>query len=286
MADVVGIRFKKAGKVYSFNPAGLELKANDCVVVKTTRGLELGQVVIAPKQVLASELSEELKPVIRKAEEEDIRRAQELADKEKEALVACARLVAQENLSMKLISAEYSLDGSRVTIFFSAQERVDFRKLVREMNGALKTRVELRQIGPRDEAKMIGGYGRCGRHLCCASFITEFDPVSIKMAKEQDLPLDPMKISGVCGRLLCCLVYEHSQYHDMKENMPRKGQMVSTPSGDGKVVALNALKETITVELESQATVEVPLSKVTVAAAETPQEEKPVTPETGGNQKN
>ena len=286
MADVVGIRFRKAGKVYYFSPAGLELKTNDCVVVKTTRGLELGQVVMAPKQVPDSELSEELKPVIRKAEEEDIRRAQELADKEKEALVECARLVAQENLPMKLISAEYSLDGSRVTIFFSAEERVDFRKLVREMNSVLKTRVELRQIGPRDEAKMIGGYGKCGRHLCCASFITEFDPVSIKMAKEQDLPLDPMKISGVCGRLLCCLVYEHGQYRDMKEHMPRKGQMVSTPSGDGKVVALSPLKETVTVELESQATVEVPLSKVTVPAAETPQEEKPETPQVDGNLKN
>jgi cell fate regulator YaaT (PSP1 superfamily) len=285
MADVVGIRFKPAGKVYYFDPAGLELKVNDCVVVKTTRGLELGQVVIAPKQVIASELKEELKPVIRKAEEEDITRARGLAAKEKEALAVCAKLVAQENLPMKLISAEYSLDGSRVTVFFSAEERVDFRKLVRETNNALKTRVELRQIGPRDEAKMIGGYGRCGRQLCCASFISEFDPVSIRMAKEQDLPLDPMKISGVCGRLLCCLVYEHCQYREMKEKMPRKGQQVSTPSGGGRVVALNPLKETVSVQLESQATVEVPLSKVTVATPETTQGIKQEIPKPGENSK-
>jgi len=274
MTDVTGIRFKKAGKVYYFNPAGMELKVNDCVVVKTTRGLELGQVVIAPKQMIASELTEELKPVIRKAEEQDIMRARDLAEKEKEALVACAKLAAQEKLPMKLISAEYSLDGSRVTIFFSAEERVDFRKLVREMNNTLKTRVELRQIGPRDEAKMIGGYGRCGRQLCCASFISEFDPVSIRMAKDQDLPLDPMKISGVCGRLLCCLVYEHCQYREMKEKMPRKGQQVSTPSGNGKVIGLNPLKETVSVELESLATVEVPLGKITVAVPAAPPDKK------------
>lgn len=284
MTDVVGVRFKRAGKIYYFDPAGKELKVNDCVIVKTTRGAELGQVATAPKQMLASELSEELKPVIRMAEEEDIRRAHELASKEKEALAACEKMVTEEKLPMKLISAEYGLDGSRVTVFFSAEERVDFRKLVREMNNALKTRVELRQIGPIDEAKMIGGYGRCGRCLCCASFISEFAPVSIRMAKEQDLPLDPMKISGVCGRLLCCLVYEYAQYHDMKEQMPRKGQLVSSPAGDGKVIALNTLKETVSIELESQATVEVPLSKVVVATTDMKKEVKQEGSETGGKQ--
>jgi cell fate regulator YaaT (PSP1 superfamily) len=286
MTDIVGIRFKRAGKIYYFDPAGMELKVNDCVVVKTTRGLELGQVAIAPKQMPESELSEELKPILRKAEAEDIQRDCELAGKEKEALVIASGLVAQENLPMKLVSVEYSLDGSRVTIFFSAQERVDFRKLVRDLNNALKTRVELRQIGPRDEAKMKSGFGRCGRQLCCASFISEFAPVSIKMAKEQDLPLDPMKISGVCGRLLCCLAYEHGQYHDMKEKMPKKGQMVSTPSGDGRVVALNLVKETVSVELESRAVTEVPLSKVKGITAETPKEVKQKAPETGGSRKN
>jgi cell fate regulator YaaT (PSP1 superfamily) len=282
MTEVVGVRFKSAGKIYYFDPAGIELKANDCVVVKTTRGLELGQVAIEPRQLPENELSEELKPVLRKAEPEDIKRDCELVEKEKEAMVTAAGLVAQENLPMKLVSVEYSLDGSRVTIFFSAEERVDFRKLVRDLNSALKTRVELRQIGPRDEAKIKGGFGRCGRKLCCASFISEFDPVSIKMAKEQELPLDPMKISGVCGRLLCCLAYEHGQYRDMKEKMPRKGQMVSTPSGDGRVVALNLLKETVSVELESHATVEVPVSKVKVIGMEIKKEKAP---EAGGHKK-
>lgn len=263
MTQVVGIRFKRAGKVYYFDPAGIDVQPNECVVVKTTRGVELGYVVAPAKDVAENEISEELKPVLRKATEEDIGRERELTDKEKEAMATAERLVAQENLPMKLVSVEYSLDGNRVTIFFSAEERVDFRKLVRELNSTLKTRVELRQIGPRDEAKMTGGYGRCGRQLCCASFITEFDPVSIKMAKEQDLPLDPMKISGVCGRLLCCLVYEQGQYREMKEKMPKRGQMVSTPSGDGKVVALHLLKDTVSVELESQAVVEVPVAQLT-----------------------
>jgi cell fate regulator YaaT (PSP1 superfamily) len=284
MTDVVGIRFKRAGKSYYY-PAGIELEVNDCVVVKTTRGVELGQVVIAPEEVPESDLSDELKPILRKAEEEDIKRDCELEEKEKEALEICAKLVAQENLPMKLVSVEYSLDGGRATIFFSAEERVDFRRLVRDLNSTLKTRVELRQIGPRDEAKMTGGFGRCGRQLCCTSFISEFAPVSIKMAKEQDLPLDPMKISGVCGRLLCCLTYERGQYHDMKEKMPGKGQQVSTPSGDGRVVALNVIKETVSVELGSHAVIEVPFSKITNSATETRKEGKQKAPEGDKNQK-
>ena len=264
MVDIVGIRFKRAGKVYYFDPAGIDLEVNDRVIVKTARGLELGQVVIAPKQVPASEVTKELKPVVRKAEEEDIKRAQEFADKEKEALAECSKLIAKLNLPMKLLSAEYNLDGSRLTFFFSAEERVDFRRLVRELNNLFKTRVELRQIGPRDEAKLIGGLGRCGRHLCCASFLCDFDPVAIRMAKEQNLPLDPMKISGVCGRLMCCLGYESEQYRRMKEKMPRPAQRVSTPMGKGRVVGINPLKETVSVELESQATVELPLNDITI----------------------
>jgi cell fate regulator YaaT (PSP1 superfamily) len=274
MPNVVGIRFKPAGKIYNFDAAQMALKVGDQVVVKTSRGLELGTIAIAPKEVPQEEIKEELKPVMRKAEPEDIKRSQDLAAKEKEALEICAKLVAQENLPMKLVSAEYSLDGSRATIYFSAEERVDFRKLVRELNAALKTRVELRQIGPRDEAKMVGGYGRCGRRLCCASFIREFDPVSIRMAKDQDLPLDPMKISGVCGRLLCCLGYEHGQYREMKEAMPHKGQTVNTPAGTGRVVSVNPLKETVFVELESQATIEVPAAKATVVGEQTRLEDK------------
>ena len=264
MAEIVGVRFKRAGRVYYFDPAGIDLKANDHVVVQTTRGLELGHVVIAPKQVLASEVTGQLKPIVRKAEEDDIERAQKLADKEGEALAECGKLIAELNLPMKLVSTEYNLDRSRLTFFFTAEERVDFRELVRELTNRFKTRVELRQVGPRDEAKIIGGLGRCGRPLCCVSFLSEFDPVSIRMAKEQDLPLDPMKISGVCGRLQCCLVYETEQYSQMKEKLPKKGQRVSTPTGGGNVIGTNPLKETVLVELESQATVEVPLSKITI----------------------
>jgi len=264
MAEIVGIRFQRAGKIYYFDPAGINLEVNDHVVVKTARGLELGQVVIAPKQVLASEVTEPLKPVVRKAEPEDVGRAQEFAAKEREALVECGKLITKLNLPMKLISTEYNLDGSRLTFFFSAEERVDFRELVRELTNRFKTRVELRQLGPRDEAKLIGGFGRCGRPLCCMSFLSEFAPVSIKMAKEQDLPLNPMKISGVCGRLLCCLVYETELYRAMKERLPKTGQRVSTPMGVAKVVGANPLKETVLVELESEATVELPLSQVTI----------------------
>jgi len=264
MGEIVGIRFKKAGKVYYFNPAGIDLEVNDHVVVKTTRGLELGQVVISPKQVLASEVSKPLKPVVRKAEDEDVKRVQELASKEEEVLTECGKLIAKLNLPMKLLSAEYNLEGSRLTIFFKAAERVDFRELVRELINRFKIRIELRQVGSRDEAKLIGGFGRCGRPLCCMDFLNEFAPVSIRMAKEQGLPLNPMKISGVCGRLLCCLVYESEQYHTMKEKLPKEGQRVSTAMGVAKVVGSNPLKETVLVELESQANVELPLSEITI----------------------
>jgi len=274
MAEIVGVRFKRAGKVYYFDPAGVDLQVNDYVVVQTTRGLELGQVVIAPKQVLASEVSSQLKPIARKAEDKDVEHAQEFADKERDALAECGKLITKLNLPMKLLSAEYNLDGSRLTFFFTAEERVDFRELVRELTNRFKTRVELRQIGPRDEAKLIGGLGRCGRPLCCTSFLSEFDPVSIRMAKEQDLTLDPMKISGVCGRLLCCLVYENEQYRKMKEKLPKKGQRVSTPMGVGSVVGANVVKETVLVELESQASVELPLSKITIEDERQQKQEK------------
>jgi len=264
MADVVGVRFKRAGKIYYFDPAGIDLEVNDYIVVETARGLELGRVVISPGQVLASDVTKPLKSVVRKAEPEDIQQAQDLENRESEALVECGRLIEKLKLPMKLLSAEYNLDGSRLTFFFSAAERIDFRELVRELTSQLKVRVEMRQTGPRDEAKIVGGCGRCGRPLCCMSFLSEFAPVSIRMAKEQGLPLNPMKISGVCGRLMCCLVYENEQYRMMKEKLPRDGQLVSTASGVAKVVSSNPLKETVLVELESEATVELPFSEITV----------------------
>jgi len=275
MAEVVGVRFKRAGRVYYFDPSGIGLEVNDCVVVKTARGMEIGQVVIAPKQVLANEIEGQLKPVIRKAEPEDIERAQEFEAKEEEALSECGRLIEKLNLPMKLLSAEYNLDGSRLTFFFSAEGRVDFRDLVRQLTSRYKVKVELRQVGPRDETKLIGGFGRCGRHLCCANFLSEFAPVSIRMAKDQNLPLNPMKISGICGRLLCCLVYENEQYRCMKNELPRVGQQVNTPSGVATVVGANPLKETVLVQVESEAIVELPLSEVNGGDAPPPRRPAP-----------
>jgi len=274
VAEVVGIRFKRAGRVYYFDPADVELQANDQVVVKTARGLELGYVVIAPKQVLDSEVGGSLKPVVRKATDEDFMRAQELEGKSRQALVKCGELIKKLKLSMKLLSAEYDLSGRRLTFFFSAEERVDFRELVKELTSHFKVRVELRQVGTRDEAKLVGGFGRCGRPLCCMSFLSEFNPVSIKMAKEQNLPLNPMKISGICGRLMCCLGYESELYRMMKRKLPKDGQQVSTPMGEAKVVGSNPLKETVLVELESGATVELPLGEVTVEAKSAPKAKK------------
>ncbi len=279
MANIVGVRFRRAGKVYYFDPAGLDLKMNDPVVVETTRGQELGHVSIAPTQIEDSALEEPLKPVIRKGEEADVARAREFEAREKNVLEECEKLVKKLELPMKLLSAEYSFDGSHITVYFSAESRVDFRRLVRELNSIFKTRVELRQVGSRDEAKLIGDFGRCGRPLCCATFMNEFSPVSIRMAKEQNLPLNPMRISGVCGRLLCCLGHESELYREMKEKMPREGQRVTTPAGTAVVVGTNALKETVLVEIESGAQVEYPLKDVRFESR--PAEERKVREEAG-----
>jgi len=262
MTEVIGARFKRAGRIYYFDSADIDINVGDWVVVETERGPELVRVVISPNQVLANEITEPLKPVLRKAEEEDFSKRVEFKDKEQEALDKCQEISSRLNLSMKFISAEYNLEGSRLTIFFSAEGRVDFRDLLRELTAICKTRIELRQVGPRDESKLLGGYGRCGRPLCCTTYLSEFNPVSIRMAKEQDLPLNPMKISGVCGRLLCCLSYECEQYRVMKEKLPPIGQIVTTPMGVATVVSRNALKETVIVQLESKATVEFPIEEV------------------------
>jgi cell fate regulator YaaT (PSP1 superfamily) len=264
MAEIVGIRFKIAGKIYYFDPSGIDLEVDDRVVVETTRGLEVGRVAISAREVPANDVVKPLKPVVRKAEPDEINHAEQYEEKEREAMEECSQLIAEMGLSMKLLSAEYSLDGRHLTLFFSAEERVDFRELVRELAGRFKIRVELRQVGARDEAKLLGGFGRCGRPLCCASFLSEFTPISIRMAKEQNLPLNPMKISGVCGRLLCCLAYENEQYRCMKGKMPREGRQVTTAMGIARVLGTNPLKETVLVELESKVSVELPLSEITL----------------------
>jgi len=262
--EVVGIRFQRAGRVYYFAPAGLDPKVGDQVVSETERGLKIGRVVIAPKQVMSSQLTEPLKPVLRSATPEDLGKLEGVRAKERESLSKCAELSTRLNLPIKVLTADCSLDCSHVTIFFSAEGRVDFRQLVRELASALRARVELRQVGPRDEAKLMGGVGRCGFTLCCASFLTEFSPLSIKTAKEQGLSLEPAKISGTCGRLLCCLGYEAEYYRSMKGKLPPMGRQVTTPLGEGTVVGVNAIKETVMVQMESQAAVEFPAGKVTV----------------------
>ncbi|MBN2462766.1 MAG: stage 0 sporulation family protein [Dehalococcoidia bacterium] len=263
MSETVGVRFHQASKVYYFDAADIPLEINDDVVVETSRGYELGKVVIAPKQVIHSEITEPLKPVIRKAQADDIAKAQRQQERATNAIAKCREIIERLNLPMKPISAQYNLDGSHLTLFFSAEKRVDFRELVRELSRNLKTRVELRQVGARDEAKLCGGLGKCGFPLCCTTFLSEFAPVSIKMAKEQYMALNPMKTSGICGRLLCCLGYEYEQYRAMKEKMPSLRQEVATALGKAKVVGINPIKETVTVELETGSTVELPLSQIT-----------------------
>ncbi|MDD3678477.1 MAG: stage 0 sporulation family protein [Dehalococcoidales bacterium] len=274
MVDVVGIRFKKAGKVYSFDPSGFELKTGDNVIVETARGMEVGQVARTVVKVFESMVNKPLKPVVRMATEEDMENAIRLESKEDEALVECAETVRRMNIPMKLISAEYNLEGNHLTIFFGAEGRIDFRELVRELSHKLKTRIEMRQVGPRDEAKLIGGYGRCGRPLCCATFLNEFNPVSIKMAKEQNLPLNPMKISGTCGRLLCCLGYEFEQYRDMKKELLKNGENIQTSMGSAVVVGGNPLKGTVLLEVESGARVEMAMNEISPKKEEKEKEQE------------
>ena len=255
---IVGIRFRPVGRIYNFDPQGQLYKNGQYVIVETVRGVEAGRVVVASKQVAESELSDPLKPVLRLATEDDLRMMLAYKSKEKDALVQCGERIAQHQLPMKLVEAEYTFDGSRLTFYFTADERVDFRALVRDLAATFRTRIELRQIGARDQAKQLGGVGLCGKTLCCSSWITEFGVVSIKMAKEQGLPLNPSKISGVCGRLLCCLSYENDNYVQAKQEMPQVGAMLLTPNGPGKVISVNVPRDTVEVLLESGTIIQVP----------------------------
>ena len=257
---VVGIRFRPAGRIYHFDPQGQSYTTGQYVIVETVRGMEAGRVVIAAKKLAEGDLSDPLKPILRVASEDELRMMLSFKGKEKEAVVICGERVIQHKLPMKLVEAEYTFDGSRLTFYFTAEERVDFRALVRDLAATFRTRIELRQIGARDQAKQLGGAGPCGKTLCCSSWITDFGVVSIKMAKEQGLPLNPSKISGVCGRLLCCLSYENDNYIQARQQMPQIGSMLSTPGGPGKVVSVNVPKSAVEVMLESGATVQVPVS--------------------------
>ncbi len=257
MIRIVGVRFKRAGRIYYFDPGDLPLELDELVVVETSKGSEMGRVVIPPSDVDESEVPEPLKPVLRKGTREDLDRMHSFRAREADALSRCKERVKHFELPMKLSSAEYNFDGSRLVFTFTADGRVDFRLLVRDLASIFRTRIELRQIGVRDEAKQIDGYGRCGRALCCCSFMDDFFPVSIKMAKEQELPLNPMKISGLCGRLLCCLGFENQAYCELRQNLPRVGEHVFTPAGPGRVAAINILKQTVAVDLGEKGVQEV-----------------------------
>ena len=251
MAKVIGVRFKQVGKIYYFDPVDIEFKGGEYVIVETARGVECGEVATPNREENDANIVFPLKKVIRKATEQDLKKLEENKLKEKEALKTCEKLVAQHNLDMKLVDVEYTFDNSKIMFYFTADGRVDFRALVKDLASVFRTRIELRQIGVRDEAKMLGGLGVCGKPFCCSSFLGEFAPVSIKMAKEQGLSLSPVKISGTCGRLMCCLKYEQEAYTDLLKRTPKVGAIVKTPLGRGLVVESNLLSQTLKVKMDN-----------------------------------
>ncbi len=251
MATVIGVRFKKAGKVYYFSPGEVWPAPGEYVIVETTRGIELGEVVTSAREVADEALVAPLKNVIRKATEADLAVQAKNEEREKEAFGICVQKIEQHKLEMKLVSVEYTFDDSKIIFYFTANGRVDFRDLVKDLAGIFHMRIELRQIGVRDEAKMLGGLGACGRQICCGAFLGDFQPVSIKMAKEQNLSLNPTKISGQCGRLMCCLKYEQDYYEETLKKLPRVGKDIMTPDGVGVVTEINVLRERVKVRVKT-----------------------------------
>jgi len=251
MIEIISVRFKNGGKQYYFNPNGLKFQVGDGVIVETSRGAEYAQCVQANTMIDEIELTSPLRPVVRAATQEDLRSMEGNAQREKWAFDICKQKIAEHGLDMKLVSAEYSFDGSKVLFFFTSEGRVDFRALVKDLASTIHTRIELRQIGVRDEAKMLGGLGICGKPFCCSQFLDEFQPVSIKMAKTQNLSLNPTKISGTCGRLMCCLKYEQDAYEDLVKHAPKQESFVETPDGAGTVSSVDLLRQTVQVRLDS-----------------------------------
>ncbi len=253
MITVIGVRFRHAGKIYYFDPHGLEIAQNDKVIVETARGIEIGSVALAPRQIEDDKVIQPLKPVIRKADEEDIKVDEQNRIKEKNAYDICLEKIRKHGLEMKLIECEYTFDNSKILFYFIADGRIDFRELVKDMASVFRTRIELRQIGVRDEAKALGGLGICGRQLCCNTFLGDFAPVSIKMAKEQNISLNPSKISGNCGRLMCCLNNEELAYEELNAKLPNVGDFVTTSDGTaGEVSAVNVLKQIVRVVITDE----------------------------------
>ena len=251
MAEVIGVRFKEVGKVYYFDPDGQQLKKGDRVIVETVRGIECGEVAMDNREINDEEIVKPLKKLIRIATEKDIQTVAENKAKEKDAFETCQKKIAAHGLEMKLVDVEYTFDGGKILFYFTADGRVDFRDLVKDLAGVFRTRIELRQIGVRDEAKMLGGLGICGRPFCCNGFLGEFQPVSIKMAKEQGLSLNPTKISGACGRLLCCLKYEQNAYEYLLKITPKPGAIVETAEGAGTVVDFSLITGKLKVQLHN-----------------------------------
>ncbi|MCY1715124.1 PSP1 domain-containing protein [Caproiciproducens galactitolivorans] len=251
MAEVIGVRFKNVGKVYYFDPDGNILKQGDMVIVETARGVECGEIAMENRQISDEGIVQPLKKLIRVATKEDLKKLEENTAKEKTAFNICLKKIAAHKLEMKLVDVEYTFDNSKILFYFTADGRVDFRELVKDLASVFRTRIELRQIGVRDEAKMLGGLGICGRPFCCSTFLGGFQPVSIKMAKEQGLSLNPVKISGTCGRLMCCLKYEQEAYQDLLRSTPSVNSVVMTPDGKGTVVDLNMLTGILQVRLDS-----------------------------------
>ncbi len=249
MINIIGVKFQQNGKIYYYDADGFDPHNGDYLIVETSKGFDLGEVILGKQQMDENLIKSPLKKIIRVANEQDLQRAADNRKKEKEAYDICLKKITEHKLDMKLVSVECSFDNSKILFYFTANDRVDFRALVRDLAGVFKTRIELRQIGVRDEAKMLGGLGPCGRPICCGSFLNDFQPVSIKMAKEQNLSLNPTKISGVCGRLMCCLKYEQDHYEKTRKMMPKIGKEAITPDGAGTVTELNILKETVKVRI-------------------------------------
>lgn len=250
MAIIIGVKFKGAGKVYYFDPDEAILNASDYVVVETSRGIECGTVTFGNREINDDGLNRPLKKIIRPATAEDIAHLEDNRKKEEKAYGICLKKIIEHNLKMKLVTVEYTFDNNKILFYFTADGRVDFRELVKDLAGIFRTRIELRQIGVRDESKMLGGLGICGREFCCKGFLSDFQPVSIKMAKEQGMSLNPVKISGTCGRLMCCLKYEQEAYSDLLKKTPKIGAYVSTPDGKGTVVDQNLIKGILNVQLQ------------------------------------
>ncbi|MFS0577364.1 stage 0 sporulation family protein [Sporosarcina sp. 179-K 3D1 HS] len=267
MYKVIGVRFKNAGKIYFFDPLDYELSVGDYVIVETARGVEYGKVASRMKEVEENDVVLPLKKIIRPAQADDIEQVLENREEAERAFYTGQGKIEEHNLDMKLVDVEYTFDRNKIVFYFTAEGRVDFRNLVKDLASIFRTRIELRQIGVRDEAKMLGGIGPCGRMLCCSTFLGDFEPVSIKMAKDQNLSLNPSKISGLCGRLMCCLKYENDEYEEAKAMMPDIGAPVQTPDGPGKVVGLNLLEHILQVSLnERNQVVEYTMTEVAESA--------------------